>query len=505
VEFGAGGGLSGSGGWRHDDALSLIGRDDEIVLLRSFVDRATTVGEALVLAGAAGVGKTVLLNAAAAYGTHAGIRTITVTGSQFEVDVSVAGLQQVVDPFLAYLPRLAEPQRTALRGALSLGEGPLADRPLIAGATRQLLIEAAAVSPILLVIDDLPWIDQVSAMILGFVARRLAGHRIGLLASARTGDEGFFDRTGLRTLDLRPLSEAAAADLLNDRYPALTPRVRQRLLAEAQGNPLALLELPVALNMGTNPASSTLPDTLPLTRRLQTVFAGRVRDLPEPTRQVLLLAVLDGSGDLRTLTAEEVDELGPAERTRLVFLDRGAARLHFRHPLIRSAVVELSTSDERREIHRLLAARREGEPVRRAWHLAEAATGPDEHVAALLQEVAHLNLFRGDSVGAITQLLRAADLSPTGTARSSRLAEAAYLGAMSPETSATYQLCWARPSRLTLGTAARSPALSPAPTTCCTKAATSTARIGCWRVRSRPCPIPATRTTRPSSRPSTHC
>jgi hypothetical protein len=426
VEFGAGGGLSGGGGWRHGDALSLIGRDEELALLRSFVDRATSVGEALVLAGAAGVGKTALLNATAAYGARAGVRTIAVTGSQFEVDVSFAGLQQVVDPFLAYLPRLAEPQQTALRNALSLGEGPLADRLLISNAARQLLIEAAAAAPILLVIDDLPWIDRVSAIVLGFVARRLAGHRIGLVASARTGEEGFFDSTGLGTLEVRPLSEAAAADLLTDRYPALTPRVRQRLLAEAQGNPLALLELPVALNM----TSSTLPGTLPLTRRLQTVFAGRVRDLPDPARRVLLLAVLDGSGDLRTLTREEIDELAPAERTQLISVDRAAARLHFRHPLIRSAVVELSTNDERRETHRLLAARREGAPVRHAWHLAEAATGPDEHVAALLQQVAHTNLLRGDSVGAITQLLRAADLSPTGTGRSFRLAEAAYLGAI---------------------------------------------------------------------------
>jgi DNA-binding CsgD family transcriptional regulator len=430
VRDGAGGGLSIGGGWRHDNELPLIGRDDEIARLRSFVDRARALGDAMVLAGAAGVGKTVLLNSAAAYATDAGVRTITVAGSQFEADVSFAGLQQIVEPFLAHLPRLAVPQQNALRSALNLIEGPPADRFLISNAARQLLIQAAAVSPLLLVIDDVPWIDQVSAMILGFIARRLAGHRIGMLASARTGDEGFFDRTGLRALDVPPLSDAAAADLLLDRYPALTSRVRQRLLTEAQGNPLALLELPLALNEAMNTAPSTLPGTLPLTLRLQTVFAGRVRDLPAPTRHVLLLAVLDGSGDLRTLTGEETDALGPAERTHLVSLDRAAARLHFRHPLIRSAVVELSTSDDRRATHRLLAARHEGEPARYAWHLAEAAAGPDERVAALLQQVAHTNLFRGDSVGAITQLLRAADLSPAGTARSSRLAEAAYLGAI---------------------------------------------------------------------------
>jgi len=417
-------------GWRHDDTRPLIGRDEEIAVLRSFVDRAATHGEAMVLAGDAGVGKTVLLHVAATHAAETGVRTVAVAGSQFEVDDSFAGLQQIVEPFLAHLPRLAEPQQTALRSALNLIEGKAADRLLIANAARRLLIEAAAVGPILLVIDDLPWIDQVSAMILGFIGRRLAGHRIGLLASARTGDEGFFDSTGLRALDVQPLSDTAASDLLTHRYPALTPRVRQRLLAEAHGNPLALLELPVALHEAGNTAPSALAGTLPLTRRLQTVFAGRIFDLPDRTRHALLLAVLDGSGELRTLTAEEVDELGPAERMHLVSLDRAAARLYFRHPLIRSAIVELSTSAQRRDAHRLLAGRREGEPARRAWHLAEAATGPDEHVATLLQQVAHANLFRGDSVGAITQLLRAADLSPAGTARSSRLAEAAYLGAI---------------------------------------------------------------------------
>jgi hypothetical protein len=150
VEIGAGGGLSGSGGWRHDGALSLIGRDEEMALLRSFVDRATALGDAMVLAGAAGVGKTALLDAAVVYAAHSGVRTITATGSQFEVAISFASLQQVVDPFLAHLPTLADPQQTALRGALSLGEGQLTDRLLIAGAARQLLIEAATIDPILL-------------------------------------------------------------------------------------------------------------------------------------------------------------------------------------------------------------------------------------------------------------------------------------------------------------------------------------------------------------------
>jgi DNA-binding CsgD family transcriptional regulator len=217
--------------------------------------------------------------------------------------------------------------------------------------------------------------------------------------------------------------------LLKRRFPALSARVSQRLLAEAGGNPLALLELPVALLQHSVAAAGPLPDALPLTHRLQSMFAARIGALPADCRAALLLAVLDASGDLGVLTADESAALDAADRRRLVGLDHAAARITFRHPLIRSAVVELSTGEERRHAHHVLAARRVADPARHAWHLAEAATGPDEHVAALLQEVAHTNLFRGDAVGAITELLRAAELSPGGTDRSTRLAEAAYLGA----------------------------------------------------------------------------
>ena len=411
-------------------ALRLIGRDGDVELIRSFVDHAVTRGGALLLVGEAGVGKTALLDVAARYATSAGARTVTVAGAQFEANVSFAGLHQVLYPFLSSLPRLAAPQRNALSGALGLVEGRPSDRLVVSHASLALLAEAATAGPVFLVVDDLPWLDRVSATILGFIAHRVTGHRIGLLASARTGEEGLFDRSGLRTHDLPPLTDAAAADLLASRFPALTPRVRRRLLAEARGNPLALLELPVALSVAAPVSPSTVPGPLPLTRRLQTVFAERVYGLPEPARRALLLAVLDGSGDLRVLTATEIGDLGPAERLRLISIDRAGGRLSFRHPLIRSAVIEMSTSDERREMHLVLAGRRRGEPARHAWHLAEASVGPDEQVAALLQRVAHANLLRGDSVGAITELLRSADLSPAGTDRASRLAEAAYLGAI---------------------------------------------------------------------------
>jgi DNA-binding CsgD family transcriptional regulator len=409
----------------------LVGRDQDIAVVRAFVDHAARHGGSLVVSGEAGVGKTALIEAAAAYAAAGGLRLLRATGAQFEADVSFAALHQLLFPLLdSNLSRLREEQREALNSAFGFRGRAVPDRMTLSNAALELLTQSGATTSILIVVDDMPWLDQASSAVLAFIARRTAGTTLGFLATARTGEEGFLDRSGVATHELAPLSDASSEALLDSRYPALTVRARRRLLSEARGNPLALLELPIALDS----QSTTFAETLPLTKRLQAVFAGRIDGLPDGTRRALLLAVLDGTGDLTVLRpgepGSEAGDLVPAERAQLISLDRAAARLSFRHPLIRSAVVELATDDERRQAHQVLAERRAGEPARRAWHLAEASTGPDEEVAALLQQVAHANLFRGDSVGAIKELLRAADLSPAGADRSSRLAEAAYLGAI---------------------------------------------------------------------------
>lgn len=403
---------------------SLFGRDTDLRTLRAFVDSTRDHGGALLLTGDAGVGKSAVLDAVAEYASDSGLRVLRATGEQFEVSISFAGLHHLLFPLLGQIDRLDAGSRTVLGNAFGTGGHLPADRLAVSHAALALLVAAGVTTPLLIVVDDLPWLDPVSVMVLGFLARRVTGHRIGIVATFRSDEDARIDRAGWRTHDLPPLSNVAALALLEDRFPALTPRVRRRLLTEAQGNPLALLELPIALR-STTPASAT---TLPLTHRLQSVFAARIGELPTPTRRALLLAVLDGTGDLSIM--ENVDDLAPAVRAHLVTTDLPAARLSFRHPLIRSAVVGFATDAERRAAHRLLAERRAGSPERRAWHLAEAATGPDEAVAALLQQVAHTNLIRGDSVGAITELLRAADLSPAGANRGVRLGEAAYLGAI---------------------------------------------------------------------------
>ncbi|WP_280879541.1 hypothetical protein [Streptomyces pseudovenezuelae] len=224
----------------------------------------------------------------------------------------------------------------------------------------------------------------------------------------------------------------------------MAARVRQRLVAEAAGNPLALLELPGTLNEAQQTERGPLPAVLPLSERLKRIFSVRVSGLPYATRELLLLAVLDASGDLHVLersmsSSDALTELGPAEKAGLVKVDSVTGRLVFRHPLTRSAVMELSTSAERRRGHLALAGEFPEGSERRARHLAAAAVGPDDQVASLLHRVAYGTLRRGDAVGAITTLLRASELSGEATTKARMLAEAARLG---PNIRGTWRACW---------------------------------------------------------------
>ncbi|MFJ8313600.1 ATP-binding protein [Streptomyces sp. NPDC094147] len=414
-------------------AGQLIGRGDDLALVWGFVDRARVSGGAFLVSGEAGVGKTVLLDAAAEHAEGAGMRVARAGGVEFESELSFGGLHQILHPLLSGLGRLTDSYRSALGVALGLEHGAPPSRLMVANAALDLLVRAGGQCPLLVIVDDLPWLDRASTVVLGFVARRLGGSRVGFLGAYRSEETGFFDRGGVAEHRLGPLDAAAAEELVRDRFPALAPRVRARLLAEAHGNPLALLELPIALR-GLRRTGVSIPEVLPLSRRLQAVFATRVKALPAPTRTLLLYAALDGSGELRALGPAGsgtvgIEDLGPAERAGLVYVDDTTSRLRFRHPLTRSAVVELSTGAERRHVHRALAEYRADRPERRAWHLAQATVEPDERVAGLLDQVAHDIVRRGDAGGAVAALLRAADLSPLAYDRSRRIAEAAYLGA----------------------------------------------------------------------------
>jgi DNA-binding CsgD family transcriptional regulator len=413
----------------------LVGRDSDLEFITAFVDQAAGSGGALLLSGEAGVGKTVLLDAAAAYAGQAGRRVLRAAGTEFEGTVSFAGLNQLLLPLLGQARGLRAGYRKALEVALGVRAGTPPDQLMLANAALALLVQATAAGPVLLLVDDLPWLDRATALTLGVVARRLAGSKVGFLAVSRSGEDGYFDRGGLPVHEVLPLGPSAAAELVKDHFPALGEPVRQRLLAEAQGNPLALLELPVPLSGTQRAGTGPLPAWLPLSRRLQAMFESRITALPAPARHLLLLAALDGTGKLQTLQSaapgpQGIDELAPAERAGLVRVDEDGHHLSFRHPLTRSAVVTLSTSAQRRRAHAALARNLAAEPERCAWHLAQATAGPDERVADLLEQTAQRIRRRGDATGAVTTLLRAADLTPPGRERSRRLAEAAYLGAV---------------------------------------------------------------------------
>ncbi|MCW2649523.1 MAG: LuxR-family transcriptional regulator [Mycobacterium sp.] len=375
-----------------------------------------------------------LLDAAADMARSMGTCVLGVSGVEFEAGISFSALNQTLLPLLGDFAHLTVTHRNALNVALGFGDGPSPNRLVVSNATLALLREAAAARPILVVVDDLPWLDRASAQVLGFVARRLVGTTVGVLGASRSGEESFFDRAGLPELELKPLDDDSASRLVRARFPALGPAIRQRILSEAQGNPLALLELPAAWISGGGESSAlqALPRTLPLSRKLQALFASRIATLPTRTRQLLVLMALDGTDDVRVLTVLDgptLTDLGAAERARLAYLDRRTHRLGFRHPLIRSAVVELSTADECRNANRALAELWADQPERRAWHLAEATVAPNEDVATLLEQVAQHVLARGDVVASVTALTRAAELSPLAAERNRRLAAAAYIGA----------------------------------------------------------------------------
>ncbi|MGW1468211.1 ATP-binding protein [Streptomyces sp. NPDC002308] len=412
----------------------LVGREHDL-------DRVAMALEgpagALLLSGDPGVGKSAVLDAVVRAALRDGTRVLRAAGAEFEANVGYSALNQILMPLHGLFERLDATGEEALSVALGFGAGPAPERLVVCNAALALLREAAEDAPVLLAVDDLPWVDRASAAVFGFVARRLTGGRVRFLAASRTGVDSFFDGSGLPAYELSALDADSSARLVDLRFPDLALPVRRRLLDAAQGNPLALLELPGALRADQRGAREILPAVLPLGERLRSLFASRVRSLPAATRDLLLLATLDGTGDLGVLSSAareaggeaDLRDLDAAEEDGLVRVEESPRRLVFRHPLIMSAVVGAATSSGRRAAHRTLARVLGDKPEQLAWHLGEATLQPDEEVALLLERAARRILSRGDAVAAIAALARAADLSPLDADRARRLSEAAYVGA----------------------------------------------------------------------------
>jgi DNA-binding CsgD family transcriptional regulator len=383
---------------------------------------------ALVVRGEAGVGKTALLDYAAE--AAAGIRVLRGTGIESEAELPFAALQLLLRPGLGRLDVLPPPQARALRGAFGLAGTPGADRFLIGLAALSLLSELAGDGALLCLIDDAHWLDRASADALLFAARRLESEGVVLLAAAR--DDGF-DAPGLPELSLGRLGRDASRALLAERAPGLPPVLADRVLAEADGNPLALLELPAALSGLAAPLE--LPVPLPLPRRLQQSYYRQVAALPASARTFLLVAAAEETGDLglvrRAAQALGVPATaaGAAERSGLIIVD--APAVAFRHPLVRAAVYQGATSAEREAVHAALAGALD-DPLagelgadRRAWHHAAATAGPDERVAAELEQAADRARQRLGHAAAAAALERAARLTPDQPGRARRLIAAA--------------------------------------------------------------------------------
>jgi DNA-binding CsgD family transcriptional regulator len=410
----------------------MIGRSADLETLRAFVERSAAAGGALIIVGEPGVGKTTLLDHAADVLALGDRQVLRAAGAEFEADISYAGLSQLILPIAAEARSLDSIYASALGTVLGLGDGTPPEGRVVVDALSLLLRRQAHARPVLLVVDDLHWLDRATADVLSALARRLKGIPVALLGSVRGGEVGFFECGGLEQHHLLPLSEDESAALLASRYPTLSSRVRCQVLAGARGNPLAIVEVPAGLSASASGDDDLFSTAIPLSQRLQAAFASRLALLEPRTRRALLLAALEATGNVAVLRAavgeDLLETLVPAELARLVWYDDLHSRLSFTHPLTRAAVISKATAAERRLAHAALADATYGDPDRRAWHLARATLGPDESAASALEEAAYRMLRRGDPVGAVTALLRASDLSPGPADRSRRMAEAAYIG-----------------------------------------------------------------------------
>jgi DNA-binding CsgD family transcriptional regulator len=392
----------------------LRGRTAECAALDELVSgaRAGHSG-ALVVRGEPGVGKTALLDYVVEHAS--GCRVLRCAGIESEMELAFSGLHQLCAPLLSRLDRLPGPQRAALETAFGLGVGAAPDRFLVALAVLSLLAAVGDEQPVVCVVDDAHWLDRVSAQSLAFVGRRLYAERVALVLAVRDGTENAFE--GLRALSVPGLGGVDARALLDSVLAApIDDQVRERIVAETRGNPLALLELTHGLTPAELAGGFGLLETTQLSGRIEEGFVSRLQALSPGARRLMLTAAAEPVGDV-ILLWRALGELGigtdaaaEAEASGLVDLD---AHVRFRHPLVRSAVYRSAKASERAEIHKALANATDPEldPDRRAWHAASAATGADEDVALELEQSAARAQARGGLAAAAAFLQRAVALS----------------------------------------------------------------------------------------------
>ena len=405
----------------------LRGRRSECDVLDRLIE-GVRAGEsrALVVRGEPGVGKTALLEYLVEQAP--GFRVERAAGVQSEMEIAFSGLQQLLAPMLDRLEHLPAPQRDALQTAFGVSTGSAPDRLFVAVAVLSLLSEVAEAQPLICVVDDEQWLDRASAQVLAFVARRLEAESVGLVFAARgTSDE----LAGLPELAVEGLRDDDARALLDSALTGpVDGRIRDQIVGETHGNPLALLELVRGVKPAELAGGFGFPRGLPLSRRIEESFRRRVDALPADSRRLLQLAAADPVGEpLLVWRAAERLGIGVEAATPAADADllEFGVRVRFRHPLVRSAAYESASLQERQDLHRALAEVTDPQvdPDRRAWHRAHAAPGPDEDVASELERSAGRAQARGGSAAAAAFLERAAMLTPEPARRAERLLAAA--------------------------------------------------------------------------------
>ncbi|MFF1678073.1 ATP-binding protein [Streptomyces sp. NPDC058256] len=404
----------------------LVGRQRELTVLAELFERTPPDSAVLLVLGEAGIGKSSLLREAESRGRARGFQALGLVGVETEVALAFAGLHQLLRPVLDQVALLPRSARETLSSAFEPIERPPQETFLIALAALDLLNTVADDGPVLVLADDVQWLDPQSHAVLAFVARRLAAPVI-VIAVMRSGYEGPFLTCGFPELTVRGVDDEAADRILTDHAPDLRPEDRRRVLDEARGNPLALLELPNAI--ASAPAGGRRPPSL--SDRLRRAIAGRLPQLPPGTRDALLVAAVDPGDDLAEILAATAvlgDDtvaphvLAPAETAGL--LNVAGGRVAFRHPLMRSAVLQAESLTRQQSAHRALAEV-VTDPRRRTRHRANSIVGPDDRMADDLEAIAAEALRRGAEPAAITDLERSAQLTSRSAQRGRRLLMAA--------------------------------------------------------------------------------
>ena len=407
---------------------SLVGREEELSRLRELLAPPYRESRVLLLLGDPGVGKTALLAEAARVARSAGTRVLAAVGRESEQDLAFAGLHQLLRPALDRVAGLPARQAEALRGAFALSEHPVPPDALLTGiAVLTLLSALSDDGPLLVAADDAQWLDRASLDALAFAARRLESEQLVLLVGARGNvPPAGFERDFPQLL-LAPLSPPDAGRLLDAQPHPLRGRPREQVLAQAAGNPLALIELTKMIAADPDAGRRWAAEPIPLTGRLTAVMTARYAVLPSAARAALLLTAAADSPDLAAVAVPGLSSgvLAPAEAAGLIRLDTPGPQ--FTHPLVRSAVYHAAPFAERTAAHLKVADALRDQPDRYAWHLAAAALEPDEHVASLLEDSSAQAQRRGGAAAAARALERAAELSPAERDKARRLLAAADL------------------------------------------------------------------------------